>query len=363
MTLRRPFLVPSFAVATLALSLAGGCGRSSSAESKALAAPDSAPPIAVKTAAARELRVPRTLTLSGSLIGSEEAQVAAGATGKVLSTHVERGSVVKKGAVLVRLDARTASAQAAEAAAQVSSLKAQQAQAQLDCQRTDQMFEKGAISKAEHDRQKTACETSKWSVSAAEARKTLTAEALRDTEIRAPFSGMVVERFVSAGEYVRPDSRVITLVDVDNLRVELTVPEADVAQVRPGMAVEFHTTGDNKTVHGRVRYVGPSVRKQTRDAVIEAAIDNAGHDLRPGMFVTAELALGQQTLPAVPETAVRAEGPLRHVFLVQNGRLEDRLVQAQEAREGLVPIVNGVRAGENVVVDVSPEMRDGARVR
>src|SRR5438034_7844843 len=83
-------------------------------------------------------------------------------------------------------------------------------QAQLDCQRTEQMFAKGAISKADYDRSHTACETTKWSVSAAEARKTMTAEALRDTEIRAPFSGMVVERFVSAGEYVRPDSRVVT---------------------------------------------------------------------------------------------------------------------------------------------------------
>src|SRR5947207_15195381 len=132
------------------------------------------------------------------------------------------------------------------------------------------MFAKGAISKADYDRSHTACETTKWSVSAAEARKTMTAEALRDTEIRAPFSGMVVERFVSAGEYVRPDSRVVTLVDVESLRVELTVPEADVAQVRQGMTVEFRAAGKDKPIHGRVRYIGPSVRKQTRDAVVEA---------------------------------------------------------------------------------------------
>ena len=69
------------------------------------------------------------------------------------------------------------------------------------------MFEKGAISKADYDSAHTSCETSKWSVAAAEARKTQIAEALRDTEIRAPFSGMVVERKVSAGEYVRADSR------------------------------------------------------------------------------------------------------------------------------------------------------------
>jgi membrane fusion protein, multidrug efflux system len=348
---------------SVAPALAAGCGRSS-AESRQAPVEASAP-IAVKQVAAQELTVPRTLMLSGSLIGSEEAKVAAGAAGKVLATHVERGSVVKKGAVLVRLDARAVGAQAQEAAAQVESLKAQQTQAQLDCQRTDQMFGKGAISKADYDRSRTLCETTKWSVSAAEARKSLTAEALRDTEIRAPFSGMVVERFVSPGEYVRPDSPVVTLVDVDALRVELTVPEADVAQVKQGMTIDFHTasTDTGPAYHGKVRYVGPSVRKQTRDAVVEAMIDNQGHDLRPGMFVTAKLALGAQTLAAVPEAAVRAEGPLRHVFVVQGGRLEDRLVQVADTRGGLVPIVSGIKAGEKVVTDLTPEMRDGARVQ
>jgi membrane fusion protein (multidrug efflux system) len=235
----------------------------------------------------------------------------------------------------------------------------------LDCQRNEQMFQKGAISKADHDRSRTQCETTKFSVQAAEARKSLTAEALRDTDIRAPFSGMVVERFVSAGEYVRPDSRVVTLVDVDSLRVELTVPETDVAQIRQGMPVDFHTaSAEGGTVyHGRVRYIGPSVRKQTRDAVVEAVVDNAGHDLRPGMFVTAKLALGEQTLPAVPEAAVRPEGTLRHVFVVQEKRLEDRLVQVSDTHGGLVPILNGLKVGEQVVSELTPEVRDGARVQ
>src|SRR5882724_11021702 len=139
-----------------ALPIAAGCRRSE-AESAHEGKAEGAAPVAVKQVVAELLKVPRTLTLSGSLIGSEEAKVAAGAAGKVLSTHVERGAVVHKGAVLVRLDART-----------------QAAQAQLDCARTDQMFEKGAISKAEHDRARTQCQTTKFSVSAAEARKNLT---------------------------------------------------------------------------------------------------------------------------------------------------------------------------------------------
>jgi membrane fusion protein, multidrug efflux system len=352
-------------VSTLALPFAAGCRNSSAETQHDGTKPEAAAPLVVKQVAAEELKVPRRLTLSGSLIGSTEAKVAAGAAGKVIATHVERGAVVKKGAILVRLDARALGAQAQEAAAQVESLKAQRTQADLDCQRTDQMFAKGAISKAEYDRTRTSCQTSKFAVSAAEAHKTLTAEALADTEIRAPFSGMVVERFVSAGEYVRPDSPVVELVDVDALRVELTVPEADVPLVKQGMVIAFHTASNDKgpAYNGKVRYVGPSVRQQTRDAVVEAAVENQGHDLRPGMFVTAELSLGVQALPAVPASAIRADGAQRHVFLVVGGRLEDHLVQIDDAQGGLVPIINGIKVGDKVVVDVTPDMRDGALVQ
>jgi membrane fusion protein (multidrug efflux system) len=328
------------------------------------AADAEAAPVAVTLVAAHEVKAPRVLTLSGSLIGAEEAQVAAGAAGKVVATYVERGSYVKKGAVLARLDARAVSAQAAKATADVESLKAQAAQAQVDCERTDRLFAKGAIAKADYDKTRTQCETSKWSVSSAEAQKTLTTEALRDTEIRAPFSGLVVERAVTAGEYVRVDSPVARLVNVDSLRVEITVPESDIPLVRQGMLIDFRAAGEvgGRVYHGKIRYVGPSVRKQSRDAIVEAVFENDAHDLRPGMFVTARLAVGEQSLPAVPAGAVRADGTLRHVYVAVGGRLEDRLVQAGEALGGEVPIVSGLKSGEEVVAELTPDVRDGARV-
>jgi membrane fusion protein (multidrug efflux system) len=321
--------------------------------------------VAVSLVSAREVKTPRLVTLSGTLIGAEEAQVAAGAAGKVIATYVERGSVVRKGAVLARLDSRAASAQAAQAAADAEGSKIQAQQAKLDCDRTEHMFQKGAISKADYDRAHTQCESSKWTVSSAEARKTLTAEALRDTEIRAPFSGMVVDRAVTAGEYVQPASRVATLVDTDSLRVEITVPEADVASVRQGMQIDFRTSGSggDKLYHGKIRYVGPSVRRQSRDAIVEAVFTNETHELRPGMFVTARLALGEQSLPAVPAKAVRADGTLKHVYVATGGRLEDRLVQAGEPIGGDVPIVSGIKSGEQVVAELTPDVRDGAKVK
>lgn len=348
----------------LVVSAGGACARSA-AETKSTAPASEAPPVAVSLAPVREMKIPRVLTLSGNLIGAEQAQVAAGAAGKVLATYVERGSVVKRGAPLAKLDARMISAQAQEAEAQVESLKLQQAQAQLDCERTQKMFDKGAISRADYDRVHTQCATAKWTLAGAEARKFQTSEALRDTQIRAPFSGMVVDRGITAGEYVRPDSRVVTLVSVDSLRVELSVPEADLASVKEGMPIEFRVAATGKkSVHtGRVRYIGPAVRQQSRDAIVEAAVENPGHDLRPGMFVTANISLGEQTVPAVPRTAVRVDGSQRRVFVAAGGRLEERVVQVVERPGNDVPVLVGVKAGEQVVAALSPEVRDGARVK
>jgi membrane fusion protein (multidrug efflux system) len=177
---------------------------------------------------------------------------------------------------------------------------------------------------------------------------------------------MVVERAVTAGEYVQPASRIATLVDTDSLRVEITVPEADIPFVKQGMQVDFRTSGGgggDTLYHGKIRYVGPSVRRQSRDAIVEAVFANPSHQLRPGMFVTARLALGEETLPAVPSKAVRNEGTLKHVFVATGGRLEDRLVQAREPVGNDVPIVSGVRKGEQVVAELTPDVRDGAKVK
>jgi multidrug efflux pump subunit AcrA (membrane-fusion protein) len=105
------------------------------------------------------------------------------------------------------------------------------------------------------------------------------------------------------------------------------------------------------------------VRRQSRDAIVEAVFSNPTHELRPGMFVTARITLGEQTLPAVPAKAVRADGTLKHVFVATAGRLEDRLVQAGEPIGGEVPIVSGIKAGEQVVADLTPDVRDGAKVK
>ncbi len=326
---------------------------------------DAEAPIKVELASVVERPMPRFLTLSGTLTANEESEVAAGASGKVLATYVERGQYVKKGTLLAKLDRRTLESAAAEASAQLESTRAQQTLAKADCQRTQQLFDKGAITRADYDKAHAGCTTADWTSAAAAARKASTATALSDTDIRAPFSGIVAERMVTAGEFVTPGTKVATLLEVDPLRLELTVPETYVQLIGKNMAVEFHTANDENgpPLRATVRYVGPAVRRASRDLIIEAVVNNPDRKLRPGLFVVARLDLGERPSLVVPAAAIRDDGATKRVYVAGVGekRLEERLVQIGEAKTGFVTIVAGVNKGERVVAALNPTVHDGAR--
>ncbi|HMI85148.1 MAG TPA: efflux RND transporter periplasmic adaptor subunit [Polyangiaceae bacterium] len=322
------------------------------------------PVVNLETIAVGEREVPRFLTLTGTLVAHQKADVAADTMGKVQRTYVERGSFVGKGELLAIVDARSAALTQAEASAEARAAKVRSEQAKLDCERSGRLYQEGSISKAEYERQGAQCEASQWSNRAAEARAGQAGRAVGDSSIRAPFAGIVMERLVTAGEYVRPDTRVVSLVDIDKLRLELSVPEAAVGSVTEGQTVSFRLASfGDREFPAKIQYVGPAVRRSSRDLVVEAVLDNADHKLRPGMFAQARVELGTASTPVVPRTALREEGSARRVFVVNREKhLEERIVEAGDQMGDVVAIVRGVASGERVVKVAASDVRDGLRV-
>ncbi|HEX8433468.1 efflux RND transporter periplasmic adaptor subunit [Archangium sp.] len=356
-------------VGGLVLTLGGGCGsRVDAAQTKAAAQSQaSAPESAVKadTVEVGEAKVPRFLTLTGTLSAYEDSDVAAGATGKVVSVHVERGTVVRKGDVLVKLDARAASASLEDARAQVSLAKSQLELATAECERNEKLFASGTVSTADHDRAQAQCRNAAAQAASAAARLSLLEISATDATIRAPFDGVVAERVVSVGEFVRQDSKVVTLVSLDPLRLELTVPESSAAFLQKDQAVEFTLTAAPHVVHKtKVSFMGAGLRKGTRDLVVEALVPNKERSLLPGQFATAKVQLGEQQLPVVPRTAVLdAGGARRKLFVVTDGRLEERMVQVSESAGDSLGVMAGVRTGERVVAVAREDLRDGQKLQ
>ncbi|EYF06394.1 efflux RND transporter periplasmic adaptor subunit [Chondromyces apiculatus] len=360
--------VPRPAAATVALvALAGltgafgllGCKKSA-------AAPAEVPveTVSVDTVKVREQPMPRSMRLTGTLRGGQETDLAANTTGRVLATFVERGAEVKKGDRLATLDTRNAVASVNEVRRNIDLARAQAEAAKRDCALNDKLFAQNVISAAERDRVSDTCRNADISVQVAEARARTLGIALADGTIVAPFAGMVTERHVSAGEYVRTDSKVVTLVSVDALRLEFTVPEANLAAVKEGRTLSFSVPAyPDRTFQGTVRFVGAAVRETTRDLVAEAVVENAERLLRPGMFATVALLTGEAPAPVLPKAAlVRKEDGTSHVFAVVNKRLEERVVQTGSEKGEEVAILRGVGDGDAIVLSPSPSLRNGQAV-
>jgi membrane fusion protein (multidrug efflux system) len=308
--------------------------------------------------------MPEYLTLTGTLRASEESEVAADVAGKVTATFAERGQAVKKGDTLAIVDARGASLVASAAAAQTNLAKAQLEQAQRECQRVKQLFQTGAISQAEYDRTTSQCATGQFAAAAAQAQQQSAQKLVGDSVIRAPFAGVVGERFVSVGQYVQAATKVVSLYAPDPLRLELTVPEANIGALKADMPVKFTVSAyGEQPFEGRVKFISPNVRPSTRDLVIEALCPNADGRLRPGMFAVAQLEVGQKKLPVVPKAAVvKDDSGSAHVFAVVDGIAQERLVQLGGDRDGRVGVVVGIKEGEKVVVKPGPDVHDGVQV-
>lgn len=351
------------AAARIALAgalLTGALGCKAKAEASA---GPSAPRVRVETVEVREAPMPTSFALTGTLRGQRQADLAANAMGRVLQTFVERGVEVKQGDLLATLDTRAAALTAREAAAMAELARTQQETAKRECERYQSLFAQGAIGRAELDRISDQCKSSPLSVAAAQARAAAAAQVVGDGQIRAPFGGVVTERWVEAGQYVRPDSRVIALVSVDVLRLELTVPEASINRVVPGGALTFEVPAfPGRTFAGTVRYVGAAVREATRDLVAEAEVPNPDRALRPGMFAAVSLAAGDAPAPTVPRAAIlQKEGSLR-VFAVVDKRLEERVVQRGVEKDGMAVVLRGLKPGERVVAAPTDALQNGQPV-
>jgi membrane fusion protein, multidrug efflux system len=348
-------------VLVLAAASATGCHRASAEGKDAGAEPS---PVRVQSATVTDVVVPSTLRLAGSLKGERESDLAANANGRVLTTSVERGAEVTPGQVLAKLDVRAAALSAAEARVQAENTRVQQATAQKECERYETLRQKGAVSDLEYDRAVAQCRTLPLSAQAAGVRAQLAAQNVGDGVIRAPFAGVVTERYVEVGQYVRQDSRVVTIVSNDPLRLELAVPEASVGDVRAGAAVTFHVAAyPTRTFTGTVRFVSGALRPATRDLVVEAAVANTDRALKPGMFADVEIVTGSRKLPGIPRSAVVMKDGQARAFFVAGGRLEERLVSLGPEVGTSVGIERGAASGDVVVTQDVGALLNGQRVR
>jgi len=375
----------------------------SSADGKAADAETSAALTAVSVAptAAVEQPITRFIRATGSLMAEDHADVAAEIAGRIVATPIERGTPVKEGAVLVRVSPAEAEAQAREAEAnaaqiearlgianggtydvnavpEVQTAKSSYDLAQNEFNRIKLLLEQQVVSQSEYDQRRTQLDASRQQYEAARngaaqqfqvlqsarARVSLAHKSLADTTVRAPFTGLVAERLVSTGDYVTKGMKVATVVRVNPLRVQLTVPEQFVSAVKVGAPVTFQVDAyPGREFTGTVRYVSPALEANRRAMTVEAVVPNQSGDLKPGLFATARVDQPEK-VPAVmvPESAVLTQAGTSRVYVVNGDKVEERIVTTGQQIDAFVEIATGLKAGEKVATKNVAQLFDGAKV-
>jgi RND family efflux transporter MFP subunit len=235
------------------------------------------------------------------------------------------------------------------------------------------------VSKAEHDMRmaqadsaerqyesaRNAVEQQRQALAGAQARQALARKAVADTIVRAPFAGVVAEREVSVGDYVTRGTRVATVMRINPLRVELTVPAQYISSVSEGRSVAIQMDSyPGQTFTGQVRYVSPGVRADSRALIVEAVVDNPKGLLKPGLFVTARI---EQTAPTpgvlVPASAVQTTAGTSRVYVVMDDHVEERIVTVGQPVGDRVEIASGLKAAEVVATGtVVAKLADGTPI-
>jgi membrane fusion protein (multidrug efflux system) len=177
-------------------------------------------------------------------------------------------------------------------------------------------------------------------------------------------SGLVKERLVAEGVYLKANSPVVTLVQTSPLKLRVEVPETAIPSVRVGRPVQFTVDSlPDKTFEGRIARLAPSVNQQSRTLKLEATVENANGALKPGLFARVTILTGktEKALVAPPE-AMFAFAGLEKLFVIENGKVSERIVRSGARGQNYVEILEGVKDGDVVATSNLGTLQQGREV-
>jgi membrane fusion protein (multidrug efflux system) len=325
------------------------------------------PPEAVGVARAEEQAWEGTLSAVGSVAAAKGVSVSNEAPGTVTRILFESGALVKEGQTLLELDTSVERAQLASAISRKEL-------AATTAGRSRALVEKAAISQAQADNDENVLKTSKNEA------ETIQAQIARKT-VRAPFTGKLGIRQVNVGQYLTPGTPITVLESLDKLYVDFTLPQQRLADVAVGMAVRVELEGSKgQPMQGLIAAVDPTVDNVTRTIKLRATMPNDGERLRSGMFVDVHVIRpDKKNVVTIPATAVVHAPYGDSVFVVEDRKADamgpsttqdgkpvknarQQFVKLGEARGDFVTVLDGVKAGQEVVSTGAFKLRNNAAV-
>jgi multidrug efflux pump subunit AcrA (membrane-fusion protein) len=396
-------LATAVLAASLALDACGGKG-----------APKGPPPLSVDVGSATRQNIATYLTLDGQIAPKEQSTLAFQQSGTVIKVNVNIGDVARKGQLLSQIDPSTLSAQLSQAQAQASQQSAaaqgavvglpvqvqsnnaavQTAKAALDnaklvYEQNKQLFKQGYVSQTALQQSQASyvqaqstyansvvalrnnvvsAENVKAQLAgaqAAAAQANVLSTQLSQTEMYAPFDGVISNRLLDPGAYASPSQPVLTISRIDIVWININVPDEDLAYVRPGTFVKFRTSSlANREFDGRIQTVNAVPTSGTLSYLARLQMVNPGDILRGGMLISATLPKQQaNNAIVVPRSAVAQTESGAIVYVVNGDKAEAVPVKVGVETDTLAQVVSPkVQPGTKVVTTRPDALKDGSVV-
>ena len=320
----------------------------------------------VVTTEPTELR--QVMQLTGTLRAVDQVTVKAKVAAEVREVMVREGESVKAGQVLVKLDTSEYEARVAQARGNLNNARAQMEIATKSRDNNLALVEKGFISKNAFDNSASQYAAAKASVDSAQGALDIVLKSLNDTVSRAAISGLVSVRHVQPGEKVAMDSRLLEIVNLQQLELEAAVPSSEISKVAIGQKVELRIEGLSQRFDGKVVRINPATQAGSRSVPVYVQVANPQNLLRVGMFVDGRLLLSSKAgVVTLPQSAVRKVNDGSFVFAIVNNKIERLPVTL--GNTGLVgddhhiEITSGLEFGAQVIRADMGNLTPGTPVR
>jgi len=361
--------------------------------------------IPVQTAPLQRISVERRVELSGTLTSPDQAKVSSEVAGVVREVPVELGSEVKVGSPLVRVEPRELALALERAESALRQVEAQlgidrsqdkqpppdekiasiqQAIANRDdaraaYQRAEQLNDSGLVSKVDRDTAQTRLKVADANLQAAldnvrslkaslqdrRASYELAQKKVNDATVRAPVAGAIAERLVQAGEYIRENTPVATIVQVNPLKLRTAIQEKYAGLIRPGQPVDFIVEAfPDRMYRGKVAYVSPAVDQATRTFPVEVLVDNADRQLKPGFFAKGSVLVRiDEDVLAAPDDAISTLAGVSTVYVIEEAKARQQQVTLGAHQGKVTEIVEGLKGSESLAVTNVNQLATGTSVR
>src|SRR6266446_2918543 len=304
----------------------------------------------VEVVVARSDTVRDEISATGQIEAMQSIDLRPEVDGRIVEILIREGQEVEQGTPLFKVDD-------AQLKAQVAQLEAQRDLAQQALARAKDLAQQNASSTAD-------LEKAEAEMRSAQAQYDLQRIRLERTTVRAPFAGVVGQRYVSLGDYVTNSTKLASLHTVNLQRATFQVPERFARSLSPGQAVTFRVAAiAGRDFIGQVDFVDPIVQLPGRTILVKARAPNPARLLQPGMFIEARLVTAvRPNAVVIPEDAVVPAEGTNAAWVVVDGKADRRKVSLGVRTPGFVEVTDGVKAGEPVVTGGLAMLAPGAPV-